>query len=107
MRFTLCAAVSPDDVPALLELLKELAGRWQLFLGQLIPKWKVDAIQLGRAGYPDAPTLCLSDGLHYWVMSGHCPRFENILAVLRGQVVSNVSLAERIENYFKEKYCKK
>ena len=99
------SAISTEDVPALLNLLFKLAGCWQLFLGQLgVPKWKVDEIQLARANSPNSPTLCLSDGLDYWLKSSENPTYLTIVRVLYSEIVCNLTLAKRLELHVKEKH---
>ena len=94
--------MSPEHVPKLFEILKnDVAGRWELFLGQLeVTSGKITEIRGNRAQGPDFCALCLSDGLDYWVKSNDYPTYEAIITVLRGEVVPNLPLATKVASEF-------
>ena len=99
------AGISSEDVPDLLTLLSPLAGSWELFLRQLIPKHEVEAISAGRqgGGIPKGPLLCLSDGLDYLVDSGDSHAYDRIINILCGCLFSNADLGRKVEEFAKSK----
>ena len=90
--------VTPDGVAALMELLADLAGRWELFVGQLgVSQGVREQINRDNAHKPDFSKHCLQSGLYCWVNSDDLPTYSKISAVLRGRTVTNESLARKVE----------
>ena len=91
--------MTPDGVAALMELLvTDLAGRWELFVGQLgVSQGVRDQIKRDNNDKPQASKHCLQSGLSCWVNSDDLPTYSKISAVLRGRTVTNKSLARKVE----------
>ena len=73
---------------------------------QLVPdsQGKVDAIRFNRSGQPNSASLCLSDGLQHFVNSSEEPTYGDIIAVLRGDAVKKIPIANKLEEYLMDKY---
>ena len=91
--------VTPDGVAALTELLvTDLAGRWELFVGQLgVSQGVRDQIKHDNADKPQASKHCFQSGLYCWVNSDDLPTYSKVSSVLRGRTVTNKSLARKVE----------
>ena len=98
--YTACSTVpivEPSDINKLQAQLNSIAGKWQLFVGQLgvLPAVQ-DQIQLKRANNPAYAQICLQDGLQHWVESDPLPTVEKVIAALSSEVISNKPLAAEI-----------
>ena len=91
--------VTVNDVDWLvLNYLHQIAGDWELFLGQLgMPRPEVKQI----SGVNNVALKCLADGLEFWVNVSARPTYERISQVLRGTVVINFPLAKKVEEFAK------
>ena len=91
-------------MPKLFELLLPVAGDWKLFLGAIGVTSNVQKeIMYEHAQYPNSAKLCLRDGLERWVESDDAPTYNKIINALRGGVVTNIPLAEKVEVLVKRK----
>ena len=91
------SVLSPEDVGTLAEQLNDIAGIWELFLGQLkVSRAKQEQIKLQRANQPAYSQICLVDGLQHWVVSDPSPTVEKVIAALSSRTINNKLLAAEI-----------
>ena len=93
--------VKPEDVSQFVnDYLHVIAGDWELFLGQLkMPRYDVKEIK----GCNNFSTMCLIDGLDFWVVSTTTHTYEQIADVLRGKMVINYPLAKEVKAFAEKK----
>ena len=87
--------VDEKGVDELLEILNDIAGKWEQFLSQL--KVSESKRQQIKTDHRESQ-LCLMYGLHEWRKSNERPTYQMIVDALRSSFVGCQELAMRIED---------
>ena len=91
------SVISPEDVSGLAAQLNDVAGIWDLFVGQLgVPRLEQQQISRNNNNHPAFAQICLVDGLQYWVVSDPSPTVEKVIAALSSRTINNKLLAAEI-----------